>query len=150
VFPELSGLIGGVSLAVGVVCLTLAALIWVFGNHAWPRVVVALVITGSVGLTASPVGRWVADVINTGDQIIGSIIGRFTGAVITGLLALAIICFLGFRLYHNRIDDKTLIAAGVAPPAAALIPGAAGQIVMSVISIPAAAIAWAVGSIFGV
>jgi len=150
VFPELSGLIGGVSLAVGIICLVAGILIWVFGNHAWPRLVVALIITGSVGLTASPVGQWVAGVINTGDQLVGSIIGKFTGAVVAGLLAFTIIAYLAFRLYQNRIDDRTLIAASVAPPAAALIPGAAGQIVMTIISIPAALIASGVSWVFGV
>lgn len=133
-----------VSLAVGLLSLVLAGLIATVGGMAWPRAVVALTLTGSAGLLSSTLGPTIRDAVGRADAAIGSILGRFTGLAVTGLLGILVVGFLALRVLRNVIDSRTIAAAAATPPVVALIPGVAGSIATTVVGI----VPWLVTAVF--
>ena len=141
---------GGVTAAVGLVCLVAACLIWTVGRGHTPRLVVALVIAGSVGIVGSPLGGWIRRAVLYLDQLAGTATGRLTGVVVTGLIGLIALYVLAVHLWHNSVDIRTLAAALIAPVAMTSVPGVVGTVGASVLGAIASAVGMAVGAAFGI
>lgn len=122
---------GGPSAAAGAICLVLAGVLITVGRMRWPRLAVALVLTGSAGLVNGTIGGALHRAATAVDGWIGSAIGKLTGTAVTGLLALAIIASVAFWVHNKRIDNKTLAGAAMVPLVSSLVPGTAGVIVMT-------------------
>lgn len=140
---------GAVSVTVGVICLVIAGCIAVFGDMEWPRVVVALVVTGTTGILNGSVGPYIHRWVTEADQYAGQWINQLTGAALTGLLALVVFAFTAFRVWRNRIDTRTLVAAGLVPATVTMIPGTLGTIAVTVVGVVpwlvAAVLSWSFG-----
>jgi len=141
---------GGVSAAVGLVCLVAAALIWTVGRRHTPRLVVALVIAGMVGVLGTPMGNWVRQAVGYLDQVTGAVTGRLTGVVLTGLVAGIALYVVVVHLTNKSVDTKTLIAAAIVPVAVSFVPGVVGDVGAGVINAVASGMAMVVGAAFGV
>lgn len=139
----------GVSATVGVIALVAAALIWTVGNKHTPRLVVLLVMTGVAGLLGSQLGGWLRDGIGWADHTVGEAIGRLTGVIVLGLIAIVATYMLVMRVRARHIDNRTLGVAAVVPVAVSTIPGPAGAVAFGVITAITGAVGWAIGSLFG-
>lgn len=137
--------INGPSLTVGVLSLVIAALIATVGGMAWPRLVVALTMTGTAGLLNGTLGPTIRDAVNSADTAIGSVLGKFTGTAITGLFGILVIGILAFRVWRNVVDMRTLAAAAFAPPTVALIPGMLGSVATTLVGV----VPWGIATVFG-
>lgn len=135
----------GPSLAVGVLSIVIAVLIATVGGMAWPRLVVALTMTGTAGLLNGTLGPTMRAAINSADAATGSVLGRFTGVAITGLIGVLVIGFLALRVWQNVIDTRVIAAAAAAPLTVTLIPGTVGSIATIVIGV----VPWFITTIFG-
>jgi hypothetical protein len=138
-----------VSAAVGVVCLIAAGVLIVAGRWQWPRLIVALVLTGSAGLLSSSVGGWIQRSVTGVDSRIGSFIGQWTGATVTGLLSLILLAVLGFWVWHGRIDTKTVGVAAAVPMTVALIPGPLGTFAVAAVAIVPSVLGGVIAWLFG-
>lgn len=139
---------GAVSAAVGLVCLAAAGLIWFIGNKHTPRLVVLLVMTGMAGMVGTPFGRWVRSVVDWANEALANVTTRWTGTAVTGLLAAGATYFVAVRLKDNKIDEATLVVAGIVPLAVATIPGSIGHGALTVVTALTSVVAWGVGQLF--
>lgn len=129
---------GAPSAAVGVICLVLAGVLIIVGKMTWPRLAVALVLTGTTGLVNGTIGAPLHRGATAVDGWIGSAVGRLTGTAVTGLLALAVIASVAFWIWRKRINNTTLAATAVVPVVSSLVPGTAGLIIMTAVgAVPA-------------
>jgi hypothetical protein len=117
------------------VCLVAAGVLIVAGQWQWPRLIVALVLTGSAGLLSSTIGGWAQRSVTSVDHRVGSFIGQWTGAAVTGLLSLVLLAVLGFWVWHRQIDLKTIGVAAAVPMTVSLIPGPLGTFAVAAVSI---------------
>jgi hypothetical protein len=140
---------GIVSAGVGVVCLVAAGVLIVAGRWQWPRVIVALVLTGSAGLLGSTVGRWVQHGVTNVDHRAGTFVGRWTGATIFGLLALVLVAMLAFWVWHGQVDSKTISVAAAVPASVSLIPGPLGAFAVAAVSIVPSVLGGVIAWLFG-
>ncbi len=124
---------GGVSVAVGVLSLIGAAVLATVGNMAWPRVVVALVLTGVAGILNGSFGPAIHRAVTTADGKASQVIGQFTGTAVTGLLAIVAFAALAFWVWRDHIDTRTLAVAAVVPATVTMIPGAFGTVATAVV-----------------
>lgn len=138
-----------VSAAVGIVCLIAACVLMVVGQWQWPRLIVALVMTGSAGLLSSTIGGWAQRSVTSLDRRFSSFVGQWTGAAVTGLLSLVLLAVLGFWVWHRRIDVKTIGVAAAVPMTVTLIPGPLGTFAVAVVSVIPWALGGAVAWLFG-
>lgn len=138
-----------VSATVGLVCLVAAGLIWTVGNRHTPRLVVALVITGMVGLGSTTFGTWARQVVGWLNQTTDRVTGQLTGVVVVGLVASIALYVLIVHLRRNSIDTKTLVSAAIVPIAVTSIPGPIGAAAVTAVTALSGAMAWAITSAFG-
>lgn len=138
----------GISVAASVICLVVAGLIWTVGQQHTPRVVVALVLSGAVGLMGTPFGRWVHDVVSWFDHQTGAIIGKFTGTVVFGIVFLVVVYILCVHVWKRRIGLTTLFYALTAPPAAAIVPGMVGVAALWIFTAIASIVGWPIAYLF--
>ncbi|HEX5347870.1 MAG TPA: hypothetical protein VFW64_12350 [Pseudonocardiaceae bacterium] len=141
--PHLNQTVSG---SVAVVALGLAAAIWIFGEKHTPRLMVLLVLTGMTGLVSTPVGQWLRSIVDWGNRALGSLTARWTGAAVSGLIAVLAVYVLLVRLLRQKtVDDWTLAAAAVAPLAVATIPGPLGHATYTALIGTAAVVGWPIG-----
>lgn len=138
----------GVSAAVAVICLVIAGLIWTVGDQHTPRVVVALVIAGSVGLTGTPVGEWLHSIVGWLDTQAGSLIGQLTGEIVFGLVFLVVMYMLCIHVWKRKIDLSTLAFALSAPTAAVIVPGTVGVVALWIFTAIASIVGWPIAYLF--
>jgi len=140
----------GVSGTVGLICLVAAALMWTVGKRHTPRLIVALLITGVVGILGTPVGGWLRRAVGWVDTMTGTVTGRLTGTVVVGLVAAialyVLVVHVGIR---KKVTDKTLIAATVVPVSISTVPGPIGDVTTWVLGALTGAVGWAVSAAFG-
>src|SRR5689334_6324075 len=141
---------GIVSASVGAICLLGALLIATVGRMHWPRVVVALVLTGMTGLLNTSVGRWLHDGATRLDTTAAHVVGRWTGVVVTGLAAIAVLAAAAFWVWHRHINMRTLGAVAAVPLTITLIPGTVGAVAIACVSIVPTVIAGLVSAAFGI
>src|SRR5690348_14600436 len=118
-----------VSTSVALVCLVAAGLMWTVGNKHFIRVIPVLVLTGTIGIIATPVGVKLNRAITWTLDLIGRTVGGWfnsTTVVITGIIAGGLVYALVMDLKKPSIDNRTLGYAAAVPFTAALIPGPLG------------------------
>jgi len=126
---------GPPSIAAGVICLVLAGLLITVGQMHWPRVAVALVLTGVAGIINGTIGRPLHTWVTWTDHLVGQTIGRFTGIAIVGIIAIVVLGVFGAWIYHQKIDNATLAVTAAVPLVGPLLPGPIGTVAMFVIGI---------------
>jgi hypothetical protein len=141
---------GGVTATVGVLCLVAALLIATVGRMVWPRVVVALTLTGSAGILNSTVGPYVRTWVNRADAFLGQFIGQWTGTVVTGLLGLVLFTVAGFWVAQKKVDLRTLAVTAAVPPTVTLIPGTLGTVAVALVGFVPWLVAQGVAIAFGI
>ena len=139
--------------AVGLIALGAAVAMRTVGRQHWPRFIVILTITASVGLFGTVVGHWVQNAVNWVLRAGSRLIGSFTGVAISTVLGLAVCGFLAYvvalHMHRRTIDDRTLTAASLLPITAISIPGPVGAVLAAVIFGTANALGWAIAGLFG-
>jgi hypothetical protein len=124
-----------VTAAVGVICGVAALLIATVGRMQWPRLVVALTLTAAAGLLNSTFGGYIHTGATMADHWVGQGIGKWSGTIISGLVGAVVLALVGFRIYHDVINGKTLALVSTVPATVTLIPGLAGTIATTVVGI---------------
>lgn len=143
-------MIAAVTVAVGALCIVAAVLIATVGQMQWPRTVVALVLTGATGILNSTIGAKIHGGINDANGWSGHFLGKWTGGLILTILGLAVLTYAGFRVLRNRIDNRTLVATALVPPAVTVIPGALGSALVAIVGVIPLTIAFIIGHLFGI
>ncbi len=143
-----SWIVPAVTATVGIVCWVAAAVIWLIGNRHTPRLVVALAITGGVGILSTPVGHWLHSVADNLNVHIAALTGRLFGEAVGFIGAAIVAYFVAHRVWQRRIDDRVVLASAALPIVVTFIPGVAGDAVTAVVFGVANAVGWAVGSLF--
>ncbi len=141
---------GAVTATVGVVCLVAAVLIATVGRMAWPRVVVALTLTGSAGVLNSTLGPKIRQGVNRLDALAAQFIGDWTGTVITGLLGVVLFTVAAFWVWQKKIDFRTLAVVAAVPPTVTMIPGAFGTVAVTLVGLVPWLVSWAILKLFGI
>lgn len=144
-----SAITAAVSGSVGLICLVAAGLIWTVGRRHTPRLALALVITGMVGLAATPLGSWGRTAVGWLNDLVGQVAGRLTGTVVAGLLAAVLFYVVVTHVWRRDIDTKTLVAGGVLPLAVTSVPGSVGAVMSTGVFAVANVMGWGVGALFG-
>jgi hypothetical protein len=140
----------GISASVGLVCLVAAFLIWTVGGKHTPRLVVLLVIAGTVGILGSPVGGWLRTAVGYLDSLAATATGRLTGTVVVGLVGLISLYVLIVHMKNKAISVRTLAAAVITPVAITSVPGVVGSVGASVVHAIASGVGMAFGAAFGI
>lgn len=138
-----------VSAGVGIICLAAAAVLILAGGWQWPRMIVALVLTGSAGLLSSTIGGWVQGTVTRLDTRVSGFIGTWTGAAVTGVLSLVLLACLGFWVWRGQIDTKTVGVAAAVPMTVTLIPGPVGALAVGAVSIVPSVLGAIIAFLFG-
>jgi hypothetical protein len=126
----------GISAATGGTCLGAAGVLYVADRLPWinrfaakirgPQIQVLLVLTASIGLVSTPVGRWINNATTTVDGLVDDLAGQWTGFGIMFALALAVLLWL-VSDFMTGVQTRTLLLAAFAPPLTVMIPGALGD-----------------------
>lgn len=140
---------GIVSAGVGIICLVAAGVLILAGRWQWPRLIVALILTGSAGLMSATIGGLLQRSVTRLDNKAGSFIGQWTGTVVTGLIAVVLLAVLAFWVWHQQIDTKTVGVAAAVPLTVSLIPGPAGAFAVGAVSIVPIVVGGVVAWLFG-
>lgn len=139
----------GVSAGVGVLCLVAAGLLIVAGEWQWPRLIVALVLTGVAGLTHATVGNVMHRSVTRLDARVSGVVGGWTGVAVTGVVGVVLLGLLAFWVWHKQVDMKTVGVAAAVPLSVSLIPGPLGTFAAGLVSIVPAMLGGAVAWLFG-
>lgn len=139
----------GISAGVGVLCLVAAAILITAGSWQWPRLIVALVLTGVAGLANATFAGAVQRSVTRLDGKVGGFIGEWTGAAVTGVIGLTLIGLLGFWVWKNRIDIRTVGVAAAVPFTVTLIPGPLGVFLVSAVAVVPLMLGGVVAWLFG-
>ena len=135
-------------MAAAVICLVIAGLIWTVGQQHTPRIVVALILAGAVGLTGTPFGNWMHSVVAWADEQAGALMGKITGTVVFGIVFVVVVYILCVHIWKRRIGLTTLFYALSAPPAAAIVPGAIGVGALWIFTAIASIVGWPIAWLF--
>jgi uncharacterized membrane protein len=134
----------------GLLCLLVAAIMWMVADRWHPRVVVVLVLAGMSGLAGSGLGNWIHRTAVYLDAAAGKFIGQFTGTAITGLVAILALALVVVGLWKDKVTGKTIVAAMFVPVTVAMVPGMVGQASTSAVTALASAVASVGGALFGI
>lgn len=137
-----------VSAVVGATCLVAAAVIWTLGKRHTPRLVVALAITGMVGLLGTPVGRFLHNLVNRANGLLAHLTGKWLGVSVAFLGAGIVLYFVAIRVHRRQVDDRVVIAAAALPLVVTFIPGTVGALASGAVFGIANAVGYAVGALF--
>lgn len=126
----------GISAATGGTCLGTAGVLYVADRLPWinrfaakvksPQIQVLLILTASIGLVSTPLGRLLNEATTTVDGFVESFAGKWTGFGIMFAVALAALLWL-ISDFMTGPNTRTLILAAFTPPLAVMIPGTAGD-----------------------
>ncbi|MGH3784753.1 MAG: hypothetical protein ACRDR6_10845 [Pseudonocardiaceae bacterium] len=163
--------------AVGLFAGVAAILMWTIGGKHTPRVVLALVITSSVGFLNTRIGGWIRHVFGWINRLLGEALGWLFGATVIGLIAFICAYILvidlrahggsktsnggapgggkasgGFmaRIKGHNVGNRTLAAGGILPFASISLPGLIGVAIYAALGWVSALIAWGLGVLFGI
>lgn len=118
----------GPTVGVGAFALGAAFCLAVFGKMLWPKLIVALIVTGVGGVLVGTWGGAIRGAVVKADAAAGHAIGTLTGTAVMGLGAFIVVFMWGLWIYNNQIDKKTLAFSGIVPIAVTLIPGVIGTV----------------------
>lgn len=126
----------GISAATGGTCLGTAGVLYVADRLPWinrfaaklrsPQIQVLLVLTASVGLVSTPVGRLVNQATTAVDHFAQATVGHWTGFGIMFALAMAALLWL-IADFMTGVQTRTLLLAAFTPALAVMIPGVLGD-----------------------
>lgn len=126
----------GISAATGGTCLGAAGVLYVADRLPWinrlaakiksPQIQVLLVLTASIGLVSTPVGRLINQATTTVDGFVNGLAGEWTGFGIMFALALASLLWL-ISDFMSGVQTRTLLLAAFVPPLTVMIPGTLGD-----------------------
>jgi hypothetical protein len=126
----------GVPAGVGVICLIAAVLLFTLGKKQWPWLILVLIIGASDALMSTPVGTYIHSAVTWANTETGSLIGRFTGVVVGGLVSITVLGILIIKVIRKERDNWTYTAGALAPPSVVLIPGVIGTVLTFAITLP--------------
>lgn len=113
-----------------------------------PKVQVGLAIAASWGLMGTRVGQWIHRAVTWADAGLNGFIGSWTGASVTGLLAVVVVALAVRRFLKSSADGQTLGLAAAFPVVGAMVPGAAGSVFVGIASFIAGVIGTVINFIF--
>lgn len=126
----------GISAATGGTCLGAAGVLYVADRLPWinrlaakiksPQIQVLLVLTASIGLISTPLGRLINQAATAVDGFAQGLVGHWTGFGIMFALAMAALLWL-ISDFMSGVQTRTLLLAVFAPPLAVMIPGTLGH-----------------------
>jgi hypothetical protein len=126
----------GISAATGGTCLGAAGVLYIADRLPWinrltvkvksPQIQVLLVLTASIGLVSTPVGRLINQATTAVDGFVDGLAGEWTGFGIMFALALASLLWLTSD-FMTGVKTRTLLLAAFTPPLTAMIPGSIGE-----------------------
>lgn len=131
----------GVSGAMGVVALAVAAALWVFAarerGRLWFQIlVVCLVLTGVAGVMVTFVGDWIRTGTGWAESAFGAIGGKIGVPIGLGVVAIVLLIHVVAKVVDRSVDDRVLLSTAGLSITAGAIPGAVGALAMTVIGIP--------------
>lgn len=126
----------GISAATGGTCLGAAGVLYVADRLPWinrlaakiksPQVQVLLVLTASIGLVSTPLGRLLNQATTFVNGFVEGFAGHWTGFGIMFAVAIAALLWL-ISDFMTGPGTRTLILAAFTPPLTVMIPGSLGQ-----------------------
>lgn len=130
----------GISAATGGTCLGTAGVLYVADRLPWinrfaakiksPQIQVLLILTASIGLVSTPLGRLLNEATTTVDGFVESFAGKWTGFGIMFAVALAALLWL-ISDFMSGVQVRTLLLAAFVPPLTVMIPGTLGDVAAS-------------------
>lgn len=148
----------GISAATGGTCLGAAGVLYVADRLPWinrftakiksPQIQVLLVLTASIGLVSTPIGRLINQGTTAVDGFVDGLAGEWTGFGIMFALALAALIWL-VSDFMSGVQTRTLLLAAFTPALAVMIPGTLGDFAASALGFIAtqvgSLVAWLMG-----
>lgn len=92
-----------------------------------------LIATASAAIVATSAGAWWNETVNSIDEWTVSLVGTWTGLLITGVPALFVAAVFINDLVTRKVEHRTRILAAILPVLASTIPGPIGSGVQSVL-----------------
>ena len=154
----MGGLEQVVSVVTGVVCLGIAAVLWLVVRDsvrpaqakAWlDRGITLLVLAGTVGIAGTKLGGWIRTGVGWATSHLGQFIGSLTGTAVVFLAAVFVFVVVVVHLVTAKVGRGTLAAAVVSPLTVASIPGPFGAAALTAMSVVAGAVGAGVAGLFG-
>lgn len=124
-----------VSLTVGALALVGAGLIATVGKQKWPRIAVALTLTGVSGLVNGSFGPTLHNAVTKADHAVGQATNTLLGTAITGVIGIIIVGWWVLWVYNGKLDLGTLALSAAVPLVVNLIPGMLGTAAIYAIGI---------------
>lgn len=145
-----------VSVTVGLICYTVALIMYVFGQRRFPLVIIGFVIAGTLGIIGSQVGKWLRSGLTTVTSWVGMATGKFFGVAIGWLVVAAVVAYLTYTIVHlvtkqeSDIDWRVLLASVTTPIGMVLIPGVVGGFIATVVGYIGWVFVWPITAGFGI
>lgn len=92
-----------------------------------------LIATASAAIVATSAGAWWNETVNSIDEWAVSLVGAWTGLLITGVPALFVTVVFVNDLVTRKVEHRTRILGAILPVLASTIPGPIGSGVQSVL-----------------
>jgi hypothetical protein len=99
-----------------------------------------LIATASAAVVGTSAGSWWNETVNAIDEWAVSLVGEWTGLLITGVPALFVTALFVNDLVTRKVEHRTRILGAVLPILASTIPGPIGDGIQS-------ALAWVMGTV---
>jgi hypothetical protein len=99
-----------------------------------------LIATASAAVVATPAGSWWNEAVNGIDEWAVSLVGEWTGLLVTGVPALFVTALFINDLVTRKVEHRTRILGAVLPILASTIPGPIGDGIQSTL-------AWVLGTV---
>lgn len=113
------------------------------------RTQAVLIATASAAVVSTPAGSWWNESVNSIDEWAVSMVGEWTGLLITGVPALFVTAIFVNDLVTRKIEHRTRILAAVLPVLASTIPGPIGGGIQSALSWVVTNVSMLVAGAFG-
>lgn len=113
------------------------------------RTQAVLIATASAAVVSTPAGSWWNETVNSIDEWAVSMVGEWTGLLITGVPALFVTAIFVNDLVTRKIEHRTRILAAVLPILASTIPGPIGGGIQSALSWVVTNVSMLVAGAFG-
>lgn len=149
-------MITAVSVTVGLVCYTVAGIMYSFGQRKFPLVIIGFVLAGTLGIVGSTVGRWMRSGLTTVTDWVGLATGRFFGVAIGWIIVAITVAYLVYTIIHlvtnqeSDIDWRVLLASVTTPVGMVLIPGVIGGFIATAVGWIGWAFVWPITAGFGI
>ena len=98
------------------------------------RAQAVLIATASAAVVATPAGSWWNETVNSIDEWAVSLVGEWTGLLITGVPALFVTALFINDLVTRKVEHRTRILGAVLPILASTIPGPIGDGIQSTLA----------------